>query len=105
MCQRYLYPIMDQDNLTVLTGAYVTRLTIDGDVVTGVEVEWGGVVRTIMASSESRAVGRRHPDPQAADALRHRRPVRGGGNRALDQHERARSAAAGDPAYRRRLRI
>jgi choline dehydrogenase len=48
----YLYPIMDQDNLTVLTGAHVTRLTIDGDVVTGVEVEWGGTLRTVMASSE-----------------------------------------------------
>src|ERR1700720_104433 len=48
----YLYPVMDQDNLTVLTGAYVNRLTIEGDVVTGVEFEWQGKVRSIRASSE-----------------------------------------------------
>ncbi len=48
----YLYPVMDQPNLTVLTGAYVNRLTIEGDTVTGVEFEWQGKVRTIKASSE-----------------------------------------------------
>src|ERR1700720_60346 len=36
----YLYPVMDQANLTVLTGAYVNRLTIEGNTVTGVEFEW-----------------------------------------------------------------
>ena len=48
----YLYPVMDQANLTVLTGAYVNRLTIEGNTVTGVEFEWQGEVRTIKASSE-----------------------------------------------------
>lgn len=48
----YLYPVMDQANLTVLTGAYVNRLTIEGDTATGVEFEWQGQVRTIKASSE-----------------------------------------------------
>ena len=48
----YLYPVMDQENLTVLTGAYVNRLTIEGDTVTGVEFEWEGHVRMIRASSE-----------------------------------------------------
>jgi choline dehydrogenase len=48
----YLYPVMDQDNLTVLTGAYVNRLTMEGDVVTGVEFEWNGQVRIITASGE-----------------------------------------------------
>jgi choline dehydrogenase len=48
----YLYPVMDQANLTVLTGAYVNRLTIVGSAVTGVEFEWRGEVRTIKASSE-----------------------------------------------------
>jgi choline dehydrogenase len=48
----YLYPAMDQANLTVLTGAYVNRLAIEGDTVTGVEFEWQGHVRTIKASSE-----------------------------------------------------
>jgi choline dehydrogenase len=48
----YLYPVMDQDNLTVLTGAYVNRLTMEGDVVTGVEFEWKGQVRTIKVAGE-----------------------------------------------------
>jgi choline dehydrogenase len=48
----YLYPVMDQDNLTVLTGTYVNRLVTEGDTVTGVEFEWQGKVRTIKASSE-----------------------------------------------------
>jgi choline dehydrogenase len=48
----YLYPVMDQANLTVLTGAYVNRLTIEGNTVTGVEFEWRNEVRRIKASSE-----------------------------------------------------
>jgi choline dehydrogenase len=48
----YLYPVMDQANLTVLTRAFVNRLTSEGDTVTGVEFEWQGEVRTIRASSE-----------------------------------------------------
>jgi choline dehydrogenase len=48
----YLYPVMDQANLTVLTGAYVNRLTIEGNTVTGVEFEWQSAVREIKASNE-----------------------------------------------------
>src|SRR6202047_759088 len=48
----YLYPVMDQPNLTLLTGAYVNRLTIEGNTVTGVEFEWQNEVRRIKASSE-----------------------------------------------------
>jgi choline dehydrogenase len=48
----YLYPIMDQHNLTVLTNAYVNRVTLEGPAVTGVEFEWQGKVHTIKASSE-----------------------------------------------------
>ncbi len=48
----YLYPVMDQPNLTVLTGAHVNRLTIVGDTVTGVEFEWGGRLHSIGASNE-----------------------------------------------------
>jgi len=48
----YLYPVMDQSNLTVLTGAYVNRLTVKGNTVTGVEFEWQSQVRKIKASSE-----------------------------------------------------
>ena len=48
----YLYPVMDQANLTVLTSAYVNRLIIEGGTVTGVEFEWHGKVHSITASSE-----------------------------------------------------
>jgi choline dehydrogenase len=48
----YLYPVMDQPNLTVLTDAYVNRLIVEGVTVTGVEFEWQGKVRSISASSE-----------------------------------------------------
>jgi choline dehydrogenase len=43
---------MDQPNLTVLTGALVQKLTIDGTSVTGVQFDWGGQARTISASGE-----------------------------------------------------
>ncbi|MDM0019095.1 GMC family oxidoreductase N-terminal domain-containing protein [Variovorax saccharolyticus] len=48
----YLYPIMDQANLTILTQALVHKLTLDGKKVTGVEVEWDGQVRKIGAARE-----------------------------------------------------
>jgi GMC oxidoreductase len=48
----YLYPIMDQPNLTVLTGAFVNKLMTEGTAVTGGEFEWRGEVRTIKVSSE-----------------------------------------------------
>jgi choline dehydrogenase len=48
----YLYPVMDQANLTVLTGALVRKLTIDGVSVTGAEFNWSGQARTIKASRE-----------------------------------------------------
>lgn len=48
----YLYPVMDQPNLTVLTEAVVGKLTIDGMSVTGVEFDWRGQVHTIKASGE-----------------------------------------------------
>ena len=48
----YLYPVMDQPNLTVLTGAHVNRLTLEGGTITGVEFEWQGQIRAIKSSSE-----------------------------------------------------
>src|SRR5271167_4848045 len=48
----YLYPVMDQPNLTLLTGAYVNRLTLEGGTITGVEFEWQGKIRAIKSSSE-----------------------------------------------------
>jgi choline dehydrogenase len=48
----YLYPVMDQPNLTVLTSAHANRLTLEGGTVTGVEFEWQGKLRTIKSSSD-----------------------------------------------------
>jgi choline dehydrogenase len=48
----YLYPVMDQPNLTLLTGAYVNRLILEAGTITGVEFEWRGNIHAIGASSE-----------------------------------------------------
>jgi choline dehydrogenase len=48
----YVYPSMDQPNLTVLTHALVTRITIERGAATGVEVAYQGVVRSFKAGHE-----------------------------------------------------
>jgi len=48
----YVYPLMDQPNLTVLTGALVTCLTFAGKQVTGVEFTYGGQTHRVTASAE-----------------------------------------------------
>jgi choline dehydrogenase len=48
----YLYPVMDQPNFTVLTGAYVNRVILEGNVATGVEFMWNGRVHGITAANE-----------------------------------------------------
>jgi choline dehydrogenase len=48
----YVWPHRDQPNLTVLTGALVTRLTLDVNRVTGVEFVRGETLHTAAAGSE-----------------------------------------------------
>ncbi|HEX5082842.1 MAG TPA: GMC family oxidoreductase N-terminal domain-containing protein, partial [Blastocatellia bacterium] len=48
----YLYPVMDQPNLTILTGAHVDRLTLEGQMVTGVAFEWRGGHNIVRADGE-----------------------------------------------------
>jgi choline dehydrogenase len=48
----YTYPYMDRPNLTVLTHALVTRLTIDHQRATGIEVVYRGEVHQIGAGVE-----------------------------------------------------
>jgi choline dehydrogenase len=48
----YLFPYMDRPNLTILTGAFVTRITIDGRRATGVEIYHGGKTKQIRAGLE-----------------------------------------------------
>jgi choline dehydrogenase len=48
----YLRPAIDRPNLTVLSGATATRLTLDGKRATGVEYRLGEVVHTVRARRE-----------------------------------------------------
>ncbi|HKC93825.1 MAG TPA: GMC family oxidoreductase N-terminal domain-containing protein [Nitrospira sp.] len=45
----YVYPLMDQPNLTVLTGALVTRILFEGHQATGVQFTYQG--RTVRADA------------------------------------------------------
>jgi len=48
----YVFPYMDRPNLTVLTNALVTRLTLEGKRVTGVEIAFDGQIQRITAGLE-----------------------------------------------------
>lgn len=48
----YVHPWLDRPNLTVLTGATVRRVVLDGTRATGVEIVHGGRVSTIGARRE-----------------------------------------------------
>jgi choline dehydrogenase len=48
----YVFPYMDQPNLTVLPHALVTRLTFGGKRATGVEISWNGRTHRICADRE-----------------------------------------------------
>ncbi len=48
----YVFPIMDQPNLTVLTSALVTRVTFRGKRATGVELSYGGALYRVGAAAE-----------------------------------------------------
>lgn len=48
----YLHPVMDRPNLTVLTGATVTNLTLKGTRATGVQFVRGGEMKSITANRE-----------------------------------------------------
>jgi choline dehydrogenase len=48
----YVFPYMDRPNLTVLTHAFVTRLTLEGKRATGVEIIFNGRIERITAGVE-----------------------------------------------------
>src|SRR5262249_34639982 len=48
----YVFPHMDQPNLTVLPHALVTRLTFEGHRTTGVEISYQGSTRRVRAGRE-----------------------------------------------------
>ncbi|MEI4484505.1 GMC family oxidoreductase [Phyllobacterium sp. CCNWLW183] len=53
MFRSYVYPLMDQPNLTVVSNALVSRLIIEGGKVTGVEALIGGQLQQFNASCET----------------------------------------------------
>jgi choline dehydrogenase len=48
----YVFPYMDRPNLTVLTHALVTRLTLQGKRATGVEIAFDGKIQRLTAGLE-----------------------------------------------------
>jgi choline dehydrogenase len=50
--QTYVFPYMDRPNLTVLTHALVTKLTLEGKRATGVELALAGKIQRITAGLE-----------------------------------------------------
>ena len=48
----YLHPALARENLTVLTGAHVTRVLLDGARATGVEIDRDGDLEEISAERE-----------------------------------------------------
>jgi choline dehydrogenase len=48
----YVFPYMDRPNLTVLTHALVTKLTLEGKRATGVEIAFDGKIQRIAARLE-----------------------------------------------------
>jgi choline dehydrogenase len=48
----YAFPYMDRPNLTVLTHAVVTRLTLEGKRASGVEIAYDGKIQSINAGLE-----------------------------------------------------
>jgi choline dehydrogenase len=48
----YLHPVLSRPNLTVTTGAHVTRLLLDGTRATGVEIDRDGELMEIAAGRE-----------------------------------------------------
>jgi choline dehydrogenase len=48
----YVFPYMDRPNLTVLTHALVTKLTLEGKRATGVEIAFDGKIQRIKAGCE-----------------------------------------------------
>src|ERR1700743_1513669 len=48
----YLHPVLGRENLTLITGAHVNRLLMDGNRATGVEIDHQGDVAAISAERE-----------------------------------------------------
>ncbi len=52
MARTYLYPVLARKNVTLLVNTHVDRLTLDGNRVTGVQINRSGVTSQVGAKSE-----------------------------------------------------
>ena len=80
VAQAYLQPAMGRDNLTVRTGALVTRVVVEGGRAVGVAYLLGREEQVAYADARGRALRRRDQLPAAAHAVGHRAgrpPARG----------------------------
>jgi choline dehydrogenase-like flavoprotein len=60
----YLHPVMDRPNLTVLTGAHATRLSLEGTRATGVHYRQGKQDKHVAATGEVLLCGGAFNSPQ-----------------------------------------
>ena len=78
----YLHPVLGRENLTLITGAHVNRVLMDGNRATGVEIDHQGDVAAISAEREvilSAAGAYQEPaDPDAVEDRAGRRTPRHG---------------------------
>ncbi|HZE04473.1 MAG TPA: FAD-dependent oxidoreductase [Solirubrobacteraceae bacterium] len=60
----YLHPVLGRENLTLLTGAHVNRILLDGLRATGVEVDRDGEIEQITAEREVILAAGAYQSPQ-----------------------------------------
>jgi len=72
----YAYPYMDRDNLTVLTHALVTRLTLEGKRASGVEFLYEGKVQHVTRRIGNCAIVGIDTHTETIDAIGNRRSER-----------------------------
>ncbi|MGH2872248.1 MAG: GMC family oxidoreductase, partial [Solirubrobacteraceae bacterium] len=60
----YLHPVLGRENLTLVTGAHVNRLTLDGGRTTGVEADRDGTLQQFSAEQEVIVCAGAYQSPQ-----------------------------------------
>ena len=53
MARSYLYPVMNQDNVTVLINAHVEKIVLQGKSAAGISMKYKGTTRVIRADRET----------------------------------------------------
>ena len=61
---RYLHPVMDRENLTVITDAFALQILFDGDRASGVQIDHSGTVDEVQATREVILAAGAYQSPQ-----------------------------------------